>query len=194
MHTQRIHQEPAMQSQRTPNKAQQRGVSLVEAMSVTAILSIVVGAGLPSFSALRQRADLAGVAAQLETDVQFARSQATALGHPVQLTLRESAGATCYMVHTGPAASCSCGGIEAVAACSGDAQLLRAVSLAASGAVQVRSASKSIAFDPLRGTVTPTATLRVEARDGRAIHQVVNLLGRVRSCSPGGRLAGEAVC
>jgi type IV fimbrial biogenesis protein FimT len=183
-----------MHTQRPSNKPQQRGVTLIEAMSVVAILSIVLGTALPSFSALRQRADLAGVAAQLETDVQFARSQAAAFGHPVQLTLRESGGATCYMVHTGPAAQCSCGGSAAAAACTGDAGLLRSVSLAPSADVQVRSASKSIAFDPVKGTATPTATLRVEARDGRAIHHVVNLLGRVRSCSPGGRLAGEAAC
>ena len=73
-------------------------------------------------------------------------------------------------------------------------ELLRAVTLDPKGDVQVRSASKSVAFDPLKGTVTPTATLRVEARDGRAIHQVVNLLGRVRSCSPQGRNAGELAC
>jgi type IV fimbrial biogenesis protein FimT len=172
----------------------QRGISLIEAMSVVAILSIVCGTALPSFTSLRQRVDLAGVAAQLETDVQFARSQARAMGHPVHLTLREGAGATCYMIHTGPAAQCSCGGAEAAASCAGEAELLRSVSLRASGDVQVRSASKTLAFDPVKGTVTPTATLRVEARDGRAIHQVINLLGRVRSCSPSGRLAGEVAC
>jgi type IV fimbrial biogenesis protein FimT len=183
-----------MHTLRTSNKAQQRGITLIEAMSVVAILSIVVGTALPNFASLRQRADLAGVAAQLETDVQFARSQAAAYGHPVQLTLRESGGATCYMVHTGPAAQCTCGATAAAASCSGDAELLRSVSLAPAGDVQVRSASRSIAFDPVKGTATPTATLRVEARDGRVIHQVVNLLGRVRGCSPGGRLAGEAAC
>jgi type IV fimbrial biogenesis protein FimT len=183
-----------MRTQPTTNKPQQRGVTLVEATSVVAVLSIVVGSALPSFSSLRHRAELAGVAAQLETDVQFARSQAAAHGHPVQLTLRENGGSTCYMVHTGPAAQCSCGATAATAACSGDAELLRSVSLAPTGDVQVRSASKSIAFDPVKGTATPTATLRVEARDGRAIHQVVNLLGRVRSCSPGGRLTGVPAC
>jgi type IV fimbrial biogenesis protein FimT len=71
---------------------------------------------------------------------------------------------------------------------------LHAVSFAAQGPVQVRSTTRSLTFDPVRGTVTPTATLRVEARDGRAIHQVVNLLGRVRSCSPLGRDAGERTC
>lgn len=183
-----------MQTQRPSTNPQQRGVSLIEAMSVVAILSIVLGTALPSFTALRQRADLVGVATQLETDVQFARGQAAAMGHPVRLTLRESAGATCYIIHTGPAAQCSCASIEAAASCTGDAELLRSVSLAATSDVQVRSASKSVAFDPVKGTVTPTATLRVEARDGRAIHQVVNLLGRVRSCAPGGRLAGESAC
>jgi type IV fimbrial biogenesis protein FimT len=72
--------------------------------------------------------------------------------------------------------------------------MLRAVSFAPQGMVQVRSASKSLTFDPVKGTVTPTATLRVEARDGRAIHQIVNLLGRVRSCSPQGRIAAESAC
>lgn len=183
-----------MNNARASNRSQQRGISMIEAMSVVAILSILCGTALPSFSSLRQRVDLAGVAAQVETDVQFARGQAAAMGHPVRLTLRENAGATCYMVHTGPAAECNCGSSGTAASCAGDAELLRSVSLPAAGDVQVRSASRSITFDPVKGTVTPTATLRVVARDGRAIHQVINLLGRVRSCAPGGRLAGELAC
>jgi type IV fimbrial biogenesis protein FimT len=175
------------------NPVRQQGVTLVESTMVLFVLSIVVGTALPSLQSLRQRADLAGVAAQLETDVQFARSQARAMNRPVRLTLREADGATCYIVHTGASADCSCGNVQQPAACAGEAELLRAVALGANGDVQVRSASKSVTFDPLKGTVTPTATLRVEARDGRAIHQVVNLLGRVRSCSPQGRSA-ELAC
>ena len=49
---------------------------MIESMIVLFVLSIVIGTALPSFQSLRQRADLAGVAAQLETDVQFARGQA----------------------------------------------------------------------------------------------------------------------
>ena len=99
------------------------------------------------------------------------------------------------MVHTGPAANCSCsGGANVPASCSGDAELLRAVSFVTQGPVQVRSASKSLTFEPFKGTVTPTATLRVEGKDGRAVHQVVNLLGRVRTCSPNGRVVDERAC
>ena len=178
----------------TVTPIQQQGVSLIESMIVLFVLSIVVGTALPSFQSMRQRADLAGVAAQLETDVQFARGQARAIDRPVRLTLRETDSGTCYMVHTGASADCTCGVAQQPAVCGGDSELLRSVTLDAKGDVQVRSASKSVAFDPLRGTVTPTATLRVEARDGRAVHQVVNLLGRVRSCSPQGRNAGEVAC
>src|SRR5262245_937845 len=108
-------------------KAQQRGITLIESAMALCVLSIVVGAAVPSLQSLRQRADLAGVAAQLETDVQFARSQATALSHTVRLSLREAQGATCYIIHTGPAADCVCGVNSTEAgSCSGDAHLLRA--------------------------------------------------------------------
>lgn len=176
-------------------RADQRGLTLIEAMMVLAVVSIAIGSALPGLSSLRQRADLGGAAAQVETDVQFARSQAVASNRTVQLTLRESVDGTCYMVHTGPAADCICSGRAAgYASCTGDAELLRAVSFNAQGPVQVRSASKSLTFDPFKGTVTPTATLRVEGKDGRAIHQVINLLGRVRSCSPNGRVVDERAC
>jgi type IV fimbrial biogenesis protein FimT len=51
-----------------------------------------------------------------------------------------------------------------------------------------------MAFDPLHGTATPTATWRVIARDGRAIHHVVNVMGRVRSCSPDAAVPGHRAC
>jgi type IV fimbrial biogenesis protein FimT len=130
----------------------------------------------------------------VETDQQFARGQAVALNRSVGVTLREAHGATCYMVHTGPAAQCECGGQPGAARCDGDSELLRAVSFSAGDAVQVRAASKTVTFDAMKGTVTPTATIRIEARDGRALHQVVNLLGRVRTCSPDGKVASERRC
>lgn len=173
----------------------QRGVTLIETMTVLFVVSLAIGTAISSLSSPRQGAELAGAAAQVETDVQFARSQAVALSCTVQLTLREANGASCYIVHTGPAANCSCNGQVPSASARGESSsLLRAVPFASQGLVQVRSSSRPITFDPVRGTVTPTATLRVEARDGRAIHQVVNLLGRVRSCSPQGGIAGERAC
>src|SRR5262245_11001438 len=111
--------------------AAQQGLSLVEAMSVLFIVSLVVGTAAPSLGSVRQRAELAGAAAQVETDVQFAKGQAVASNRTVHLTLHEADGATCYIVHTGPAADCRCNGQEASgAACGDSAELLRAVSFA----------------------------------------------------------------
>ena len=52
----------------------------------------------------------------------------------------------------------------------------------------------SVLFDPLHGTASPTATVRVTGLSGRAIHHVVNVMGRVRSCSPLGAVPGYRVC
>src|SRR5262245_8868674 len=103
--------------------ASQHGISLVEAMCVLAVISLTLGSAVPSLGSLRQRAEISAAAAQLETDVQFARSQAVAMNHTVGLTLREVNGATCYIVHTGPAANCGCSGQSPnSASCSGGSE------------------------------------------------------------------------
>ena len=52
----------------------------------------------------------------------------------------------------------------------------------------------SVLFDPLHGTSTPSATFRILGRQGKAIHQVINVMGRVRSCTPTGGVAGYPNC
>jgi type IV fimbrial biogenesis protein FimT len=171
----------------------QRGLTLVESLSGLAVASVALGLAIPSLDALRQRMELHGTAAQVETDLQFARSESVSRNRTVRMTLRESGGGTCYLVHTGPAAACSCG-IASGASCDAGGEVLKSFSMPADGRVRIRSAVKTMTFDPVKGTVTPTATLRVESADGRALHQVVNLFGRVRTCSPGGKMPAEKTC
>jgi type IV fimbrial biogenesis protein FimT len=59
----------------------------------------------------------------------------------------------------------------------------RVVHFAADSGVAVAANVRSLVFEPTRGTVTPTATLRVEGARA-AVHQVVNIMGRIRSCTP----------
>ena len=68
---------------------------------------------------------------------------------------------------------------------------IKTVVLAAADRVSVGANVASIAFDPLHGTSTPTGTLRLVDAGGRAVHHVVNVMGRVRSCTPD-RRAGLA--
>ena len=60
--------------------------------------------------------------------------------------------------------------------------------------VRVTANVGSIAFDPLHGTSTPTGTLRLVDARGRAVHHIVNVMGRVRSCTPGGAVNGYRPC
>jgi type IV fimbrial biogenesis protein FimT len=71
---------------------------------------------------------------------------------------------------------------------------LKSVLLPDSGNVRLQSNVRSLLFDGTRGTVSPTGTVRVIGADGRAVHQVVNVLGRVRACSPQRALPGYRAC
>jgi type IV fimbrial biogenesis protein FimT len=171
-----------------------RGVTLVEAAVALAVTAILVGLAIPSFEQARQRRHLEGAAQLFETDVQHARSLAVARQQTVRLSFDATAGAgCCYVVHTGAANACTCAA-DGAAVCSAAAEALRAVRLDGASAPTLRANVRAIAFDAVRGTVTPTVTVRVVAPGGEAIHQIVNVMGRVRSCSPAPALPGYPTC
>ena len=171
----------------------QFGVTLVESLIVLAVGAVALGAAVPGFESARERRHLEGAAAQLETDLHFARSLATAHHEALRVSFSSGAGGSGYVVHQGSARHCRAlaGG---AADCNGPARVVRVVHFAPGDAVGVQANVSSILFDPLKGTSTPTGTLRVVGRSGAAIHQVVNLMGRVRSCSPTPTLFGYARC
>jgi type IV fimbrial biogenesis protein FimT len=174
-----------------PTRRRQTGASLIEASIALAILGTLAGSVLPGWEQARERRALEAASAQLVTDLQLARSLAVSQGQPVRL--RVNAAQACYVIHTGPAAACSCSG-TGPASCSDGATALRVASLPGDGRLRLSSSSSSMLFDTDRGTVSPTGTVRVLADDGRAVHHVVNIMGRVRTCSPAGRVNGHAEC
>ncbi len=171
-----------------------RGMTLVEAAVVLSLTAILVGLAVPSFEQARQRRHLEGTAQLFETDVQHARSLAVARQQTVRLSFDATDAAACYVVHTGAANACTCEASGA-AVCSAGAEMLRTVGLdRGAHAPTLRANVRSIAFDAVRGTVTPTVTVRLVAPGGEAIHQIVNVMGRVRSCSPEPVLPGYRAC
>lgn len=174
------------------SQGRQAGLTLLESLITLAVSAVVLGTAVPNLQQIRERRQIDAAAAMLETDIQHARSLAVATGGPVRLSFESSSDASCYVVHTGNAGDCSCtttGG----AVCSGNARALQSVRWGAETAVRIVSNTPSLRFDADRGTVTPTATMRVQGAVG-AVHQVVNIMGRVRSCSPAPALPGYRSC
>lgn len=171
-------------------RRRQRGLTLVEATVSVGLCAVLAGIAVPSFERTIERRHLEAVAAQVETDIALARSLAVAQNQTVRLRF---VGARCYVVHTGPAGDCECSA-DGVAACGADTTVLRSARLDDDGAVALHSSSASMTFDAVKGTVTPTATVRVVSRSGEQIRNVVNVMGRVRSCTPTPGLPGYAAC
>ena len=168
------------------------GITLVEAMVTLAILSIVAGTAMPSFQSMIARQRLEGVAVQLATDLQYARTETVARNEPLRLSFWSDEGGSCYAIHTGSHAQCSCSG-AAPAVCSGDAVEIKTVYVPAAQQVTVQANVASILYDPRHGTSTPAGTARVAGAPG-AINHVVNVMGRVRSCSPDGSFPAYHPC
>ena len=171
----------------------QRGVSLIETCTVIAITSIVVGSSVPSLQGLIEARRLQGAATTLATDVQFIRTEAVARNQPLRFSMHPSAEGSCYVIHTGAAAQCSCTG-SGPALCSGGAEAIKTVHLRPVDKVALQTNVSSLLFDPLHGTSTPTGTLRLVGSAGKEIRHVINVMGRVRSCSPFAAVTGYAAC
>ena len=167
----------------------QRGLTLVEAAVVVGIVAAAATTAAPGLQRLLEHRRLDAAATTLAADLQLARNEAIARNRVVRVARDELAG--CYLLHTGPAGGCRCNA-DGSAACDAGSAAIRSV--ATSPRITLQSNAASIAFDPLHGTVTPTATWRVTGSDSRAVHHVVNVMGRVRSCSPDAAVPGYRAC
>ena len=179
--------------QRNNSSSYQRGLTLIEGCIVLAIASVLVGTAVPSFDGMLKNRRLEGRAAELAIDLRYVRSEAVARNEGVRISFRQTAGGSCALIHTGAAADCTCD-VSGAAQCINGAVALKTTVYSAGSGASLQANVASMRFDPNNGTVTPAATVRVVGVDGRAIHHVVNILGRVRSCSPGGSVRGVAAC
>jgi type IV fimbrial biogenesis protein FimT len=175
------------------SRRSQAGVTLVETTVVASVMAVVAGLAVPGFQDAVQRRHLDGAVAELETDIHYTRMLAVARNAPMRISFEATVGGSCYVIHTGAAGQCRCSDAGA-AVCDGEAQAERSVHFPASGPISLKSTSRSVVFDPMKGTSTPTATMQLTARNGMTVRQVMNIMGRVRSCSPAPALSGYRAC
>jgi type IV fimbrial biogenesis protein FimT len=171
----------------------QRGLTLIEACATLAIGAVLVGTALPSFEDTRQRSRLEGVAGELVTDLHYARGEAVTRNEGVRFSFRSGAGGTCTLVHTGANVDCQCDA-AGTATCSNGATLLKASFHPLSAGVSVSANVASMRFDEGNGTVTPAGSVTIAAAKGQSLRHVVNIMGRVRTCSPAASVKNVKPC
>lgn len=178
---------------RRVHRRHQSGITLVETGIALAIALILLAAALPSFRSLLERRTLEGAATRLATDLRYLRSEAVARNEPLRIGFGASAAGTCYVLYGAERGECKCN-VSAAASCTDRAREIGAVSFPAAQGLALHSNVASILFDPVHGSATPGGTLRLVQASGLSVHHVVNLAGRVRSCSPGAAVSGYREC
>ena len=174
--------------------AAQRGLTLVELLCSLAITMALLGSALPMLNDLVMRQRLQAQAALLETDLVLARAAAMSTGRTVRLAAKQADdGSSCYVIHVGPIGSCTCS-TDGQPRCEAGGEALRSVAVAQHQGLRLVGPSRSIAFDAKLGTVTPTATFRLSDAQGRTVNQVINITGRVRTCTPNPTWGGMRRC
>ena len=175
-------------------RAASRGVSLIECCAVLAVLSVLAGLALPAFGDHLAKRRLEGRAAEVSNDLQYLRSEAVSRNEAMRISFGTDAGGSCYVLQPAEARECRCASAGRARGHAGGPAPLRSVGLPATDGVTLASNVASIMIDPRLGTSTPGGTLRLSDRAGREIRQVVNIMARVRSCSPGGGMPGYRRC
>jgi type IV fimbrial biogenesis protein FimT len=170
----------------------QRGFTLIELLVVIALGSVLISLAAPSFTGMLGRKRVEGVAAELGTDLQYARSEAVQRNARVRVVF----GTDCYAIHvvgSTDATSCSALGTDAIALKT--VQVPSGQTLAFVPAV---SGTIYVEFDPVRGmaldpsgTVDMSGSVTVSGGGGAwQLRSLVTRVGRMKNCSPNASVPG----
>jgi type IV fimbrial biogenesis protein FimT len=144
------------------------GLTLIEVLVVVVIAAVLLVLAVPSFGDANARKRVEGVAGELHTDLQYAKSQAAATNQAVSLVTTEHgyivAGAATYKTITTDA------------------------KVSFTDAV-------TVTFEPYRSFPAAAASIDVTHSGSSATLRVtVDALGGVRTCSTNGVVVGFAAC
>jgi len=170
------------------------GFTMVELMSVVAIVAILLALVAPSFSNYIARKRLEGVFTELVTDIQYARSEAVQRNVSVRVTF----GTGCYAIHTVGSTATSCTQAGGVTLGTG-ATPIKTVQLDTGSALTIspNNSLTYLQFDSVRGMATwdgsgtTSGSVNVASSAGSwQLRASMTPVGRVQTCSPNGSVVG----
>lgn len=191
-----------------------RGFTIIELLVVVAVVAILMSLVGPSVQEMIQVQRLRGVHSQLNTDLQFARSEAVRLKVPVHVAVWSASGSSsaCYIIFSDTnsvrpfSTSCDCRQPAGSRCSAGATQEIKSVVLDSGSGIDLKALQDArSAIDPYSGTIIVTADddmntqgspLEVEASldSTRVLRTVMDVGGVVRGCSPSGSKVKSVAC
>jgi len=192
--------------------SRRRGISLIEAMVVLAVLGIVLAVAAPSFSDLLYRKRVEGIAAELVTDLQLLRSHALmrpsanvegeggvrrSLSAVIRIGDRFSS--SCYMMYWDrPRADCSCNRRPGSACRNIPDAEIKTVQLPNTNNLTITTPGTPGGqgkFQAGTPSFTPSSfQILISGNRTGSLRVSVDGLGRVSTCTPDGGFANYATC
>ena len=186
-----------------------KGFTLVELLVVVAVAVVLLAISIPSFRTFIVEQRLQSVTAQVVTDLQFARAEATARNRKIYVSYQFNAGESCYAIFstTIEGMYCGCtGGVSGACFLPAQQTLIRIHSVPKSASVELHVGNSflpDMAFDNVTGGIvwgtsdftspTPT-TWSIDARvvndATRWLRVQVSPAGRTSICNVGSRAVG----
>lgn len=171
-----------------------QGFTLIEMMTVIAILGILLALATPSFTAYFEKYRAKRAAETISAFLVNAKSEAIKRNAMVSTEFRVSGGGATWCLGMVAGTTCNC---TAAGSCQIDG-VDRVVSSADYKGVLLDDPDNGYAFqfDPVRGSLVGTGeTVEVVSAGGQQIHVVVSKQGRIRMCSPAAAfMGGYAKC
>jgi type IV fimbrial biogenesis protein FimT len=163
------------------------GFTLIELIVTIAIAGILLAIVIPSFSDFFSKRRVEGIAAELVTDLQYARTEAVARNRNTMVTF----GTACYVVYMSPASAST----PSTCTVSDASAVVKSVSISSGNTVGVSTLAslETITFEPVLGSASNNVganpgVVEVSSTAGRPWKLQVRLSnqGRVKTCSPSG--------
>jgi type IV fimbrial biogenesis protein FimT len=174
-----------------------RGVTVIELMIVVAVVAILASLAGPSFRSLLDRQRVRSAAANLNVDVQYARSEAVRNNAPVTVSFSASSSPWCYGIVGGSSAcDCNTAGSCSLKTVRGDDFANVSITLAGGTGFTIspRQGQISAIAGGGSGAATTAVTFISTTTSSAQLQSRLNALGRVLQCAPGGSLPGYVTC
>ena len=173
-----------------------RGFTLIELMVTIGVLTILIVLALPSFFGAIDRRRVVDATEAVGKQIQQARTSAIETNRPIRMVFDAASDPWCFGLTD--AATCDCTtadsctipfGVDATTLAPTDYEEVVGRAGQFPG-VDLVSAPATLRFEPRRGVRddggNPVETVVVRSARGLEAHVMVNIIGRVSTCSPAG--------